>query len=319
MRAIVYEQFGAPEVLQLAELPKPVAGPGEILIRVRATTVSAADWRMRTKIVPKGLGLVAALAIGVRRPKHPILGTELAGEVEAIGEGVTRFKVGDRVFAHPGTEMGCYVEYRTFPEHGAVAHTPPELTDEQAASLCFGGLTALRFFAKAGLQRGERVLVNGASGSVGTAAVQLAARHFGAHVTGVCSTANVELVRSLGAAEVVDYTREDFSKRGQMYDVIMDNAGGASWSRVKGSLKPTGRLLLVIGGLSEAMSSLMNGSIVFGSPPKVAGELELLASLAVSGAYRPVIDRRYPLADAVEAHRYVDLGHKKGNVVLTLT
>jgi NADPH:quinone reductase-like Zn-dependent oxidoreductase len=317
VKAVVYERFGPPEVLHLTEMAKPSPSPNEVLIRVHATTVTAADWRSRSKIVPRGLAVVAGLALGVSKPKHPILGTELAGVVDAVGSAVTHFKTGDRVFAFPGLRMGAYVEYVALPEEGPVAHSPANLSDEEAAALSFGGVTALRFFQKGRLQRGERVLINGASGGVGTAAVQLA-RHFGALITGVCSTANVELVKSLGAERVIDYTKEDFTRSGETYDVIMDTAGTAPWSRCKGSLKPGGRLLLVLGDVGGAFSSLAHRNVVFGSPPPYPDELRFLAQLAERGEYRPVIDRRYPFDQVVQAHQYVDQGHKKGNVVLAV-
>jgi NADPH:quinone reductase-like Zn-dependent oxidoreductase len=318
MRAIVCEQFGPPEVLHLKDVPKPSPGDDEVLVKVRATTVTAADWRCRSKTVPRGMGLAAGMFLGFTRPRHPILGTELAGVVESVGKAVTRFKAGDRVFAFPGLSMGCHVEYRCIAHDGPIAISPANLSDEEAAALSFGGVTALRFLAKGKIERGQAVLVNGASGGVGTAAVQIA-KHFGATVTGVCSAANVALVRSLGAYDVVDYTQEDFTRSGKTYDIIVDTAGTAPLPRCRGSLKPDGRLLLVVGDLAGALQSMGNKRIVFGSPPPYPDELPFLAQLAEAGEYRPVIDRRYPLEDAVEAHRYVDTGHKKGNVILTVS
>src|SRR5512138_1658542 len=254
MRAVVYERYGSPDVLELREVPTPVPGDHEILVRVRAATVSAADWRVRSLEVPAGFGIPARLAMGLFRPRQRILGTELSGDVAAVGKAVTRFRVGDAVFAFPGLKMGCHAEYRRVREDGPVAPKPPNLSYEEAAALCFGGTTALDFLRRAKLAAGEAVLVNGASGSVGTAAVQLA-KHLGAEVTGVCSTRNLELVRSLGADHVVDYTREDFTRSGKSYDVIMDNAGTAPFSRVKGSLKEGGRLLLVLASLPAMLQA----------------------------------------------------------------
>jgi NADPH:quinone reductase-like Zn-dependent oxidoreductase len=322
MKAIVYERFGPPEVLELRELPKPVPAPDEVRIRVRATTVTAADWRIRTRTVPEGLGLVARLYMGFGAPRHPILGTELAGDVEAVGKAVRKFQAGDRVFAYPGVSLGAYVEYKCLPEDGPLTPIPPNLGYEEAAALSFGGTTALKFLQAANLQAGERVLVLGASGGVGTAAVQLAKR-LGATVTGVCSTSNVELVRSLGADEVIDYTRDDFTRSGSTWDVILDAVGTAPYSRSKAALRDGGRLLLVVAGLSDLLLApwvSMTGRVkVVGGPRKAGPEdLRFLAALAEAGQFRPVIDRRYPFEQMVEAHRYVDTGHKKGNVVVTL-
>jgi NADPH:quinone reductase-like Zn-dependent oxidoreductase len=322
MKAIVCRRFGPPEVLELTELPKPVPKDREVLVRVRATTVSAADWRARSRILPKGFGLLAGAFLGFTRPRHPILGTELAGEVEAVGKSVSRFAVGDPVFAFPGIGFGCYAEYRCVPEDGAVAPKPPNLSFEEAAALTFGGTTALGFLRRAGLKAGERVLVNGASGACGTAAVQLA-KHLGAEVTGVCSGANVELVRSLGADRVVDYTKEDFTRGGDRYDVIVDAVGSAPFSRSRGSLVDGGRLLAIVAALPEMLrapwESFTSGKkIIAGSPGSRPEDLRFLAELAQAGRYRPVIDRRYRMEQMVEAHRYVDLGHKRGNVVVTL-
>ncbi len=321
MRAVVFDHFGPPEVLQLKELPKPTPRDKEILVRVRATTVTAADWRCRSKIVPPGFGLMAGFVLGFSKPKFPILGTQLSGEIEAVGTGVTKFKVGDAVFAYSALTMGCHVEYRCLPEDGAVVLKPPSLSHEEAASLSFGGTTALGFYRKAGIKAGDRVLVNGASGDVGTAAVQLG-RHFGAVVTGVCSTANVALVKSLGASAVIDYTREDFTKSGQTWDLIVDTAGTAPWARSRGSLADGGRLLLVLGSVPDMLRTpwvaLTSRKRLIPSGPWTVDDLRLLADLAASGKYRPVIDRSYPLDRIVEAHRYVDAGHKRGNVVIVV-
>ena len=323
MKAIVYERYGPPEVLELREVAKPTPKDNEVLIKTYATTVTTGDWRVRSLNVPVGFGLIGRLVLGVSRPRQPILGTELAGEIELVGKDVKKFKTGDQVFAFSGASMGCHAEYKCMPEDGAVALKPANLTYDEAAAISFGGTTALNFFRRGKLQSGEKVLVNGASGGVGTAAVQLA-RHFGANVTGVCSTANVELVRSLGANHVIDYTKEDFTRNGETYDVIVDIAGTAPFSRSKGSLKEGGRLLLVLGGLPDllqipwiAMTS--SKKVIAGPAAERAEDLRFLAKLAEAGEFKPVIDRRYPFEQIVEGHRYVDTGHKKGNVVITLT
>ena len=322
MKAIVYERYGPPEVLQLKEVEKPAPKDNEVLIKIHATTVTSGDWRVRSLNVPVGFGFISRLVFGVSRPRQPILGTELAGEIESVGKDVSRFKVGDQVFAFSDFGMGCHAEYKCMPQDGAVALKPANLTYEAAAALSFGGTTALDFFRRAKLQSGERVLVNGASGAVGTAAVQLA-KHFGAIVTGVCSTANVELVRSLGASHVIDYTQEDFAQNGETYDVIVDTVGTAPFSRSKASLKEGGRLLMVLAGLPDMLQipwvSMTSSKKVIAGPAAVRVEdLRFLAGLAEAGEFKPVIDRRYPFEQIAEAHRYVDTGRKKGNVIITL-
>jgi NADPH:quinone reductase-like Zn-dependent oxidoreductase len=322
MKAVVYERYGPPDVLLLKEVAKPVPKPNEILIRIHATTVTSGDCRVRSLNMPVGFGLISRLVLGVSKPRQPILGTECAGEIEAVGKEAEKFKVGDQVFAFSGARMGCHAEYTCMPENGAVALKPPNLTYDEAATLSFGGTTALDFFRRGKLRSGERVLINGASGAVGTAAVQLA-KHFGADVTGVCSTTNMELVRSLGADHVIDYTVEDFTQNGDTYDVIVDIAGTAPFSRSKGSLEERGRLLQVLGGLPDMLDIpwvlMTSRKKIIAGPATGRPEYVLtLAELARAGRYRSVIDRRYPLEQIAEAHRYVDAGHKKGNVVITV-
>lgn len=301
---------------------KPVPAKAELLVRVFATTVSSADWRMRSLELPSGFSFFGRLALGIRKPRQPILGTELVGEVEAIGSEVTTFKAGDKVFAFPGSRMGCYVEYRCIPADGPVALKPANLSYEQAAALGFGGSTMLDFFHRGALRRGERVLVNGASGAVGTAAVQLA-KHLGAHVTGVCGTANVELVQSIGADEVIDYTKDDFSRSPQTYDLIVDAAGTAPFSRSSHVLSSGGRLLLVNAGLKDIITApwvgITNTRKVIAGPAAERPEyLRQLGQIAAAGEFTPVIDRCYPFNDIRTAHRYVDTGRKRGNVVICI-
>ncbi|MGZ0019682.1 NAD(P)-dependent alcohol dehydrogenase [Nitrosomonas sp. wSCUT-2] len=322
MKAVVYERYGSPEVLQLKEVEKPTPKNNEILIKTYATTVTSGDWRVRSLNVPIGFRLIMRLVFGVSKPKQPILGSELAGVVESVGEGVRKFKAGDQVFAFSDAAMGCHAEYKCMPGDGAVALKPANLTYDEAAALSFGGTTALDFLRRGKLQSGERVLINGASGGVGTAAVQLA-KHFGAIVTGVCSTANMELVRSLGASHVIDYTREDFAQNGETYDVIVDTVGTAPFSRSKASLKVGGRLLMVLAGLPDMLripwvSMTSSKKVIAGPATGRAEDLRFLAGLAEAGEFKPVIDRRYPFEQIAEAHRYVDTGRKKGNVVITL-
>ena len=319
MKAALCRRYGPPDVVQIAEVPRPEPGATELLVRVRATTVTAGDSRLRSARVPRGFGIPLRLGMGITGPRQPILGFELAGEVVAVGPSVNRFAPGDRVFA---ARMACHAEYVAVREKAA-APLPGNLTFEQAAALCFGGLTSLIFLRdKARLQPGERVLINGASGAVGSAAVQLA-RHFGASVTGVCSTANAALVRSLGAERVIDYAREDFTRDRETWDVVLDAVGNCSFAGCKPVLAPGGRLLLVVAGLGQLVGSMLwpsrAGRKVLGGVGALRqADLLLLRELAESGAFRPVIDRTYDFARIVEAHAYVDTGRKKGNVVISL-
>lgn len=322
MKAMVCTKYGSPDVLALQEVEKPTPKDNEILVKIYATTVTSGDWRIRSLEMPRGFGLIARLVFGVFKPRQPILGTEFAGEVEAIGKGVDKFKVGDQVFGLSGASMGCHAEYKCMPEEGAVVLKPANLTCTEAAALPFGGTTALDFFRRGKLQKGEKVLINGASGAVGTAAVQLA-RSFGAEVTGVCSSVNMEWVRSLGCDHVIDYTREDFTKNGETYDIIVDTAGTAPFSRSQASLKQGGRLLLVLAGLPEILqgpwvSMRSCKKVIAGPAAERPEDLRFLAKLVETGEFKPVIDRRYPFEQMVEAHRYVDTGRKKGNVVITV-
>jgi NADPH:quinone reductase-like Zn-dependent oxidoreductase len=322
MKAIVCQRYGPPEVLQCREVPKPDPRDHEVLIRIRATTVTSADCRVRGLDMPRGFELLARLALGFSGPRQPILGTEFAGDVEAVGARVRRFKPGDAVFALGGAGMGGYAEYRCMPEGGCLAIRPGNLAVDEAAALSFGGTTALDFLRRAQLRQGEKILINGASGGVGTAAVQLA-RHFGADVTAVCSSANADLVRSLGARRVIDYTREDFTRDGQTYDLIMDVVGTAPFARCKGSLKEKARLLLVLATLPQMLAiawQRLRGPqrIIAGPAIEQAEDLQFLAELAQAGEFKPVIDRRYPFEQMVQAHRYVGTGRKRGNVVVQL-
>lgn len=325
MKAIICTGYGAPEVLQLQEISKPEPKEGEVLIRVRAATVTAGDVNVRGfTFVPPGFGPLPRLMFGWSKPNKPVLGVELAGEIEAVGAGVTSFKKGDRVFGIDSKTFGAYAEYACRPAAGPLAHMPSNLSFEEAASIPFGAGTALYFLRdRAKIRPGQKVLVIGASGGVGVYAVQLA-RYFGAEVTGVCSTGNVELVKSLGAFQVIDYTREDFTRNGVVYDVIVDTVPGkASFSSYKGSLAPKGLYLAVAGGLKEIFQSLQTSltggkKLVFGTPTENSADMSFLKALAEQGHIKPVIDRRYPLEQAAEAHRYVDTGRKRGSVVLAV-
>ncbi|WP_347345089.1 NAD(P)-dependent alcohol dehydrogenase [Microbacterium sp.] len=322
MTAAVYRRFGPPEVVRLEQRPVPVPQPGEVLVRVHASTVSVADHRARTRDVPRGLDLIAAAGIGLFRPKHHVLGMDAAGVVEAVGAGVTGFTAGDRVIAMMGAGFGGHAEYVCVPADGAITRAPADLTHEEAVTLVFGGITAQGFLSQVSIGPGTTVLVNGASGAVGTAVIQLA-RRLGAQVTAVTSGPNAELVTSLGADRVIDYTRQDFTANGARYDVIVDGVGNAAFEKVEASINPGGALLLVIcdlrGMLRSRGQTRRSGKLVtwdVGRPG--AAELAQLVGLAESGRYRPVVDRAYDLADVVEAHRYVDTGRKRGNVVLRI-
>ena len=325
MKAIVCKKYGPPEVLQLKEVEKPTPKDNEVLIRIYATTVTTADANIRGFVfVPAGLGFLPRLMFGLTKPKINILGTELAGEIEAVGKDVRIFKEGDQVFGMPGSRFGAYAEYLCLPEKGALAIKPSNLTYEQATAVPFGATTALFFLRdKGNIQSGQKILINGASGGVGTYAVQIA-KYYGAEVTGVCSTKNLELVKSLGADKVIDYTKEEFTKNGETYDMIYDTVGKTLFSGCKKSLKEKGLYLAGAGGLLEFVqmgwtSMIGDKKVLAGQAPEHKEDLLFLKELVEAGKITPVIDRSYPLEQIVEAHRYVDKGHKKGNIVITVT
>jgi NADPH:quinone reductase-like Zn-dependent oxidoreductase len=320
MQAVICPRYGPPDVLRFIEMAKPLPGPRDLLIRVVATTVSAADQRLRSLNLPRGFGLMGRLIFGITRPRQPILGSELSGVVESTGHEVTQFKPGDVVFAFRDTRLGCHAEYVTMPETGAVARVPTGVCMAEAAALSFGGTTALSFLRKAGIAKGESVLVIGASGCVGSAAVQLA-RHFGGHVTGLTSSVNVDLVRRIGADAVIDYTRHDITSGDQRWDVIVDTVGITPLQRLRSVLKPDGRLLLVAADLPTMLAApvvaMTSKQKVFAGPSfGTADDIRLLAELAERGVYRPVIDKHYAFGEIVEAHRHADGGRKKGSVVV---
>lgn len=325
MKAMVYTEYGPPEVLHLDEMPKPAPQADEILVKVHAATVTAGDCNMRGfTYIPDGFRFMSRLMFGLRKPKKPILGVEFAGEVAAVGSEVTAFKPGDAVFGTDGIRIGAYAEYKTIPATAGVTLKPAKVSYEEAAVIPTGSLTAYTFLRKKGnIQAGQKVLINGASGNVGSAAVQLA-KFYGAEVTGVCSTPNVDLVKSLGADHVIDYTQEDFTQNGETYDLIYDAAvGKMSFAQCKDSLTQNGMYLAVAGGLGDIGRALWTS--LFGSKQVEAGiasekkeDLEAIKELVEAGAIKPVIDRRFPLEQAAEAHRYAESGHKQGNVVITV-
>lgn len=319
MKAIVYKKYGPPEVLKLLEVEKPIPGDNEVLIRIYATTVTSGDSRMR-----RADPFLARLFNGLFVPKKvTILGNELAGKIEAVGKNVRMFKPGDEVFGQAGMSLGTNAEYICLPEDGSLAIKPANITFEEAASIPFGGSTSLHFLRKGHITKGQKVLIYGASGSLGTAAIQLA-KYFGAEVTGICSTANLNLVRSLGADQVIDYTREDFTGNGKTYDIIFDTVGTSPFSGCIKSLNKEGVYLRavhmtlspVVRGL---LTSLSGGRKVIGGIATERKEnIVFLKELIETGKFKPVIDKVYPFEQAAEAHRHVDTGHKKGNVVLTV-
>ena len=327
MKAIVWTAYGPPDVLQLREVEKPTPKDNEVLIRIYATTVTAGDCEQRSLKLPIWHALPMRAYVGLKRPKRiTILGMELAGEIESVGRDVRLFKEGDQVFAATGfVGMGAYAEYICLPEEpeeGALAIKPDNMPYEEAAAVPVGGLEALHFLRQGNIQSGQKVLINGAGGTIGTFAVQLA-KYFGAEVTGVDSTGKLDMLRSIGADQVIDYTQEDFTKSGETYDFILDVVGKGSFSGSIRSLRQNGRYLIADPGLSQRVRGLWTSmrstkKVIFGAASPMTEDLAFLKELIEAGKMKAVIDRRYPLEQIPEAHRYVETGHKQGHVVIAV-
>ncbi len=330
MKAIVYAKYGSPDVLQLKEIEKPAPKGNEVLVRVYATTVNYGDITARDfgNVTPGKFNmpflfwLGARVFFGLRKPRIRILGSEFAGEVESVGNDVKLFSRGDPVFGYCGMSMGAYAEYTCLPEGGVLAIKPDNMTCEEAAAIPFGGNTALYFLRKGNIQHGQKVLIYGASGAIGTAAIQLA-KYFGAEVTGVCRPTTQAMVKSLGAAKVIDYKTTDFTKNGEIYDVIFDTVGKSSFSGSIQSLKENGFYVLAAAGVSAMIrgawtSMTRRKKVVSGVMSETAEDLVLFKALIEEGTVKAVIDKTYPLKDIAEAHAYVEKGHKKGNVVIVI-
>lgn len=321
LKASVNTEYGAPDVVEIKEIEKPVPSDNEVLVKIYATTVNAADSRLRGMNVPPGFKLISRLLFGITRPRNQVLGTEFAGEVVALGNKVTHFAVGDAVFGANDGAMGCHAEYAVVSETGVITKKPATLTFEEASAIPFGAHASLVFLRDFGkIKPGERVLINGASGALGVYAVQLA-KYYGAEVTGVCSGKNFDLVRSLGADHVIDYTKEDFTQNGETYDIVYDTVGKVTYNGCKASLSENGRCLLAVAGIPDYFRmmwiSITGGKkLVTGVAISKKKDLEFIKSRIEEGALQPVIDRHYPLADIAEAHRYVDAGHKRGSVTI---
>jgi NADPH:quinone reductase-like Zn-dependent oxidoreductase len=323
MRAAVVASYGPPNVVTLCDLKRPAPGPRDVLIRVVASTVSSGDARLRARRVPAGMGLLLRLAVGWNGPRNPILGTECAGVVAAVGEQVTRYRVGDEVIAYPGATMGAHATFLRMREDAALAPKPAGLPWNEAASLLFGGMAALHYLRRMGrVRRGERVLILGASGAVGVAAVQVA-RHAGAEVTAVCSAKNEDLVRRLGATHVIDYHAHDFTRSRETWDIVMDCVGATDYARARPVLAPGGRLLRVVCSLAGQLAAPFQGRlsghrVIAGVTKENAEDVRAIVELVREGAYRSVIDETLPLSRIAEAHALVDGGHKRGSLVVTM-
>ena len=330
MKAIIYTEYGSPDVLHLAEVEKPAPKDNEVLIKIYAVSVNYGDTLARNFKgtlpgefnMPFLFWLLTRFAFGLNQPKNKILGSELAGKIESVGKDVKLFKAGDDVFGYRAQSMGANAEYICMPENGLLTIKPANMTYDEAALVPYGALTALNLLRAVNIQRGQKVLINGASGAIGSAAVQLA-KHYGAEVTGVCGTPRLEFVKSLGADKVIDYTKEDFTKNGQTYDLIFDILGRSSFTQCKSSLNPNGRYLLASFKMKQLLQMLCTSKIgdkkvICALSGEKIADLHSIKELIEAGKLKSIIDKRFPLEQIAEAHRYMESGHKKGNVVITL-
>lgn len=320
MKACVYSDYGPPEVVSIADIPTPEPKADEVLVKIYATTVSTADWRIRSGVFPRGFGTIARLIYGWSKPRKQVLGTEFSGEIVKLGKSVTQFKVGDFVIGF-SAGLGAHAEFKTMKANAALVHKPATMSFEDAAALCFGGTTALNFLVNIGrLQAGEKVLVIGAGGAVGSAAVQLA-KLFGAEVTAVCSASKASKMKELGALRVIDYKTEDFTKGQETFDVILDTIGNTTFRNCSAVLTDTGRLLMVAAGADDFLSMILTAikggkKAIGGATLEKAEDLQKLVEFYERGVYRPLIDSVFPMSQIVDAHRRVDSGHKTGSVVV---
>lgn len=318
MKAIAWTKYGSPDVLKIIETKIPKPKTDEVLIKIHSSTVTAGDVRLRSFNFPAGFWLPSRLVFGLFKPRKLILGMDISGEIAAVGSNVTLFEIGDKVYGTSGMHLGANAQYICLSENAALVEKPKNVTHEEAVAILFGGLTSLHFLKNEGnIRKGQKILINGASGAVGTASIQLA-KYLGAEVTGVCSTENIELVKSLGANQVIDYTKEDVKKINDVYDIILDAVGNFSLSRFRHLLKEQGKLILINAGLFTNLSAIFRRSLISGVAGESKKELDYLRELVESGKMTPVIDKIFPLEETVEAHKYVDKGHKKGNVVISV-
>ncbi|MCG3268092.1 NAD(P)-dependent alcohol dehydrogenase [Yoonia sp. I 8.24] len=324
MLAYSYSRYGSPDVLEQVTLPTPTPQPNEVLVKIHATTVSAGDWRARSLTMPKGLGFMGRLVFGITGPRKPVLGTEFSGVVAAVGSEVTSYQPGDEVIGFPGASFGAHAEFITMPSDGKLVRKPDNISFEQAAAIPFGGTTAYDFLVnKAKLQPGTKVLINGASGSVGSACVQIA-KHLGAHVTAVCSAKNAQMVTGLGADQVIDYQTQNVITDGMLYDTVVDAVGTLPWAQARHALRPGGQMVLIAGKTSDmlfgSLKARLAGKRLIGGVASERREIiEAVTQLAAQGIFQPVIDRNYPFDEMKAAHAHVDTGHKCGNVVISMT
>ncbi len=318
MKAIVWTAYGSHEVLKYREFEKPFPKNDEVLIKIYASSVTTGDCRLRASKVPMGFWMLTRLAFGITKPRRPIIGMDISGEIELIGKDVELFKKGDKVYGTTGMKLGANAQYTCLSEKSALVKKPNNITHENAVAIIFGGLTAIHFLRnKAKIQKGQKILINGASGAVGVASIQLA-KYYGAEITGICGTSNIKLIEALGANKVIDYTNEDFTKNNETYDVIFDMVGNLSLHKCKKSLTKVGKLILINADLITNLLSISRNNLICGVAGESKEQLNFLKERIEAGELEAVIDRIYPLDRTDDAHRYVDRGHKKGNVIISV-